>query len=77
LFISCPERIKNGMANRAKLSKPVAIRWATVVRAGLVSMLINMVVTVAIPMQNEMGTPRNNRNTKLPIRIRMWNSSIC
>jgi len=76
LFINCPERMKKGMASKAKLSNPVAIRWAMVVRAGLVSMLINMVVIVDIPIQNEMGTPRKRRNAKLPIRMRMWNSSI-
>ncbi|GAI07606.1 unnamed protein product, partial [marine sediment metagenome] len=57
-FISCPESIKKGMARRAKLSSPVAMRWATVVKAGPLLMLNSMVVIVAIPMLKETGTPR-------------------
>jgi hypothetical protein len=30
-----------------------------------------MVMTVDIPMQNEMGTPKTNKNAKLPTRMRI------
>ena len=42
-FMSCPDKIKNGMARSAKLSRPVAIRWASVVTAGSDGMLISSV----------------------------------
>jgi hypothetical protein len=41
------------------------------VRAGLASMLISMVTTVAMPIQKEIGIPRIRRKTKLPTRMRM------
>jgi hypothetical protein len=71
LFISCPERMKKGMAKRAKLSRPVAMRWATVVNAGTALILKSMVVIVAIPMLKEIGTPMQRRKKKLSARTRM------
>jgi len=76
LFMSCPERMKKGMARRAKLSSPVAMRWATVVRAGPPLMLSSIVEIVAIPMLKEMGTPRMRRRTKLKMRTRTGTISI-
>ncbi len=64
------------MARRAKLSSPVAIRWATVVRAGPPLMLNSMVEIVAIPMLKEIGTPRMRRRAKLKMRTRMGTISI-
>src|SRR5690606_33102137 len=71
LFINWPESTKNGMANRAKLSSPVAMRWETVVRAGMAGMLTNMVSTEAIEMLQATGVPMANRMTKLKTRTRM------
>jgi hypothetical protein len=53
------------MAKRAKLSNPVAIRWANVVNAGKVSMLTSMVKMPEIPMLNAIGTPMDKRIIKL------------
>src|SRR5690606_9725468 len=65
LFISWPESTKKGMANRAKLSRPVAMRWETVVRAGMAGMLTSMVSTEAIEMLQATGVPIARRHTKL------------
>jgi hypothetical protein len=43
--------MKNGIANRAKLSRPVAIRWAKVVKAGNESILTSMVSMPEIPIE--------------------------
>ena len=50
LFMILPAKIKKGMANKAKLSRPDAIRRAKVVKAGNESILTNMVNTPAKPM---------------------------
>ncbi len=71
LFMSCPDRMKKGMASRTKLSSPVAMRCATVVRAGPPWILISMVATVAMPMLKEMGTPMIRRKAKLIMRTKM------
>jgi hypothetical protein len=70
LFIIPPARTKKGMASRAKLSSPVAMRWAKVVRAGMVSMDISMVRIPEIPILKAMGTPIISRIIKLRTRIR-------
>ena len=49
-FISCPASMKNGMARRAKLFRPVAIRCANVVKAGSGIILISRVRIPATPM---------------------------
>ena len=74
-FMSCPARMKNGMASSAKLSSPVAMRCATVVTAGTVWMLTSIVHRVEIPMQKAIGTPRISSTMKLPTRMRISRSS--
>jgi hypothetical protein len=68
--------MKKGMARRAKLSRPVAIRWATVVKAGTVLILKSIVVIVAIPMLKEIGTPMQRRKKKHSARTRICMGSI-
>ncbi len=63
-FINCPASMKKGIAKSVNESSPVAIRCATVVRAGPVLMLSSMVSTVEMPMENATGTPRANRTAK-------------
>jgi hypothetical protein len=62
--------MKKGIAKREKLSRPVAIRWATVVVAGRKGMLTRMVRQVEIPMLQATGTPMARRVTKLSTSIR-------
>ena len=45
LFINSPESIKNGIANKAKLSSPTPIRCETVVNDAIGGILTNMVNT--------------------------------
>lgn len=45
------------MAINEKLSNPVAIRCATVVRAGSAGILISMVKMLDIPIDHAIGTP--------------------
>jgi hypothetical protein len=68
--------MKKGIARRAKLSRPVAIRWATVVKAGMALILNNMVAIVAKPMQKEIGTPIERRTKKQSARTQMCKGSI-
>ena len=68
--------MKKGMARRAKLSRPVAIRWATVVNAGTALILNNIVVIVAKPMLKEIGTPMQRSMKKLSARTQMCMGSI-
>ena len=49
-FMSCPARTKNGMARSVKLSRPVAIRCATVVTVGPGSTLSSIASAVEAPM---------------------------
>jgi hypothetical protein len=65
LFISCPERIKNGIASKAKLSRPVPMRCETVVKAGKAGMLTNMVKTEEIEILHATGVPIDSNPTKL------------
>jgi len=74
--MSWPDRIKNGIARRAKLSSPVAILWATVVRAGPVGILISITTSVASPMLKEMGTPIKMRSANTRRRIQMCSGSM-
>jgi len=67
LFMSCPESIKKGIASSAKLSRPVAMRCAAVVKAGPAFMLSNMVEIAAIPILKDIGTPIDKSKTKLTI----------
>jgi len=68
-FINCPAKIKNGIASKAKLSKPVAIVCATVVNAGITGMLTSIVKQVAMPMPQATGTPSPSNITKLNTNI--------
>ena len=65
LFMMLPARMKKGMASSAKLSMPVAIRWAKVVKAARGEMLTSMVRIPEIPMLKAMGTPSDNNMMKL------------
>jgi hypothetical protein len=76
LFMILPAKIKNGIANRVKLSKPVAIRCANVVIAGSVSMLTNIVNIPDIPILKAMGTPSTSKITKLTTNIIIPRNSI-
>src|SRR5687768_12002474 len=69
-FISWPARMKNGIASRAKLSSPVAIRWAMTVVAAGGSSDINNAATAAVPIVKEMGTPASNRRTNTTPRMK-------
>jgi hypothetical protein len=58
------------MARSAKLSRPVAILWANVENAGIVSIEISIVIIPDIPMLNAIGTPIARNITKDSTRIR-------
>lgn len=57
LFISVPAKMKKGIANRAKLSSPLANRCETVIAAISQGNINSIEATVAIAIENEMGTP--------------------
>ena len=67
-FMSSPDNTKNGMASRAKLSRPAAIRCDTVVRAGRAGMLTSMVRVAEMAMLQATGVPMARRQTKLRIK---------
>lgn len=48
---------EKGIANRAKLSSPLASRCETVIAAISCGNIKSIEATVAIPIENEMGTP--------------------
>jgi hypothetical protein len=60
-----PANMKKGIASRGKLSRPLAILWANVVKAGRESMDTSIVRMPEIPMLNAIGTPSDNRIMKL------------
>jgi hypothetical protein len=62
-FITCPANIKNGIAERVKLSNEVAIRCAIVVTDGKKGMALASVKSPASPTAYAMGT-RSDINTK-------------
>jgi hypothetical protein len=64
-FINCPDKTKNGMANKAKLSKPVDMRCAIVTIAGSAGILTNMVSSEDMPIHQATGIPITNKVTKL------------
>ena len=68
-----PERIKNGIANKVKLSNAVAICCETVLIAGVNPVPITNTNVVGIPIQNAIGTFNNSSVIKLKINI---NTSI-
>jgi hypothetical protein len=59
------------MANREKLSKPVAIRCAIVVAAGRAETETRSVKKLERPKLQATGTPRSKRNTKLKTKIKI------
>jgi hypothetical protein len=65
LFINCPESIKNGMANKAKLSNPVPILCDTVVNAGNIGILTNIVRTEDMAILHATGVPIDRSPIKL------------
>ncbi len=76
LFMMFPAKIKNGIASKAKLSRPVAIRCENVVRAGITSILTNMVKIPEIPILNAMGTPMTSKTIKLKMSTNISRNSI-
>jgi hypothetical protein len=76
LFISCPASIKNGIASRAKLSIPVAILCATVVKEGKVWMLKSIVIRLEIPILKDIGTPAERRMTNVNTKTIISSDSI-
>ncbi|EZE52979.1 hypothetical protein BX20_00005 [Escherichia coli O111:NM str. 2009C-4052] len=66
LFISVPAKMKKGIANRAKLSSPLASRCETVIAAISQGNIKSIEATVAIPIENEMGTPIKTNTKKQP-----------
>jgi len=71
LFIMLPARIKKGIARRAKLSRPVAIRCEKVVKAARLSIEISIVNIPDIPMLKAIGTPITSRIKKLDTRTKI------
>ena len=65
LFINSPDNIKNGIANKAKLSIPVAIRWEIVVNAGRKGTLTKRVKRDEIIILQATGVPIESNNKKL------------
>ena len=65
LFINSPDNIKNGIANKAKLSIPVAIRWDIVVSAGRKGILTNRVKRDEMIILHATGVPIESNNKKL------------
>jgi hypothetical protein len=59
------------MANKEKLSKPVAIRWAIVVAAGMAGTETRSVKKLERPKLQATGTPRSKSVTKLKIKIKI------
>ena len=76
LFINSPDRIKNGMANRAKLSSPVAIRCEIVVKAGNAGILTSMVNSDDMAILHATGVSIANRPIKLMIKTSIGTYSI-
>ena len=76
LFMSSPDRMNSGMASSAKLSKPVPILWATVVKAGITGMLTNMVNTEEMAILHATGVPIAKSIIKLITRTKIGAYSI-
>jgi hypothetical protein len=66
-----PANTKNGMANKEKLSKPVAMRWAMVVADGKAATVTSMVKKLDKPKLQATGTPSTNKVTKLMTKIKI------
>jgi hypothetical protein len=60
-FMNSPDRMKNGIATSAKLSRPVAMRCEIVVNAGSGLTTIISVPAVERPIAKAIGTPARSR----------------
>ena len=73
LFIIFPARIKNGIANKAKESKPTNIRCADVIIAPFVDKITNMaakediptLILIGVPIIKKNSTPQNITNAAI------------
>ena len=65
LFINSPESTKKGIASKAKLSNPVAIRCDIVNSAGSAGILTNIVNNDEIAILHATGVPMAKKNMKL------------
>jgi hypothetical protein len=72
----CPERMKKGMARRAKLSSPVAILCETVVVAAEKGIADISVSIDDMAIHQATGTPRNSSNKKLNTNMITGKNSI-
>ena len=75
-FITCPAKIKNGMASSVKLSSEAAILCASVVTEGRKGNTHTRVSKAANPMAYATGTRMERNNKKLITRIRASRYSI-
>ena len=76
LFINSPDNIKNGIANKAKLSIPVAMRWEIVVNAGKKGTLTKRVNSDDIIILQATGVPIDSSNKKLNNSMTIEKTSI-
>tara|TARA_R110002051_G_scaffold95649_1_gene165617 strand:+ start:69495 stop:69881 length:387 start_codon:yes stop_codon:yes gene_type:complete len=70
LFIICPAKIKNGMADNVKLSNEVAILCANVVTDGKNGIALKSVNKAAKPIAYAIGTLNDKKIKKLVTKIR-------
>jgi len=70
LFIICPAKIKNGIADSVKLSKDVAILCAIVATVGRKGIELNKVNRAAKPTAYAIGTLNDKKIKKLVTKIR-------
>ena len=76
LFMMLPPRVKKGRASREKESRPEKQRWAAI-RAKMSAGILNRaVMTDAMPMPAEMGTPASSMTKKEPKRLRVACTTI-
>ena len=76
LFMMLPPREKNGRASSEKESRPEKQRWAAIRAKMSAGMLNRAVMTEAMPMPAEMGTPASSRTKKEPKRLRVACTTI-
>jgi hypothetical protein len=69
--------MKKGMASKAKLSNPVAIRCATVVKVGMAAILGSIVSRPDMPILHAIGTPMPINTIKLKTSINTSIFSYC
>ena len=74
--INCPESTKKGMASSAKLSKPVAMRWAMVVTAGSMGMDTTIVSKAEMAILQATGVPMAIKKIKLKTRMKTGSNSM-